>query len=64
MAGDSSAPYWSVIWDGDRAFLADDAGTALVDGDGGRLHIVRELTVTAGYFDREAILLDPATGAN
>jgi hypothetical protein len=41
--GDDRSPYWSIVWDGDRAYLADDAGTAFADGEGGEVAIVREL---------------------
>ncbi len=53
--GDSPSPYWSIIWDADKAYLADDVNTIFGDGEGGEVAIVRELRLdritldTAGH---------------
>lgn len=53
--GDSPSPYWSIIWDAGKAYLADDANTTFADGEGGEVAIVRELRLdrvtldTAGH---------------
>jgi hypothetical protein len=41
--GDDASPYWSLVWDAGRPFLADDAHSLLVDGAGGAVRIVRAL---------------------
>jgi hypothetical protein len=56
--GGDSLPYWSIIQDGDRAFLVDDCGSTFVDGEGGPLRVVRELSLRIGKFDGQARLID------
>lgn len=58
--GDDSSPYWSIVQDGERAFLADDCGTAFADGAGGPIRVVREFILPIGAFDAQANLIDPA----
>ena len=44
--GDSSAPYWSIVWVGGVAWLADDCGSVFADGEGGPVRLVRRLEIT------------------
>jgi hypothetical protein len=39
------SPYWVLLWDGAASFLAVDSNTALADGDGGEVRVVRPLAV-------------------
>lgn len=41
--GDDDSPYWSVVWEGDRAYLADDSNSSYADGEGGDVRIVRPI---------------------
>ena len=43
--GDSAAPYWSIVWDGGIAWLADDCGSEYADGEGGPVRLVRRLEI-------------------
>lgn len=54
--GDTTAPYWSVIWRDGEAYLGDDAETTLADGRGGPVRIVRRLALPlAGVPDAAAL---------
>ena len=44
--GDYS-PYWAIIWDAGRSFLADTCDTAFEDEAGGEVRIVREVSLPA-----------------
>ena len=43
--GDSPSPYWSLVFDGSVAYLADDLGSAFGEDDpkGGPVRIIRQL---------------------
>jgi hypothetical protein len=43
--GDEPSPYWAIIWDSGEAYLADDANTVFVDGEGGPVRVVRRLEI-------------------
>ncbi len=45
--GDDNSPYWSLIFDNSKVFLADDSHTIYADGSGGLVKIVRELQLPA-----------------
>ena len=55
--GDDPSPYWSLLWDGDRLFLADDCNTAFADGQGRLVRIVRERPVPALDLDAHGALI-------
>jgi hypothetical protein len=56
--GDDSSPYWSIVQEGERVFLADDCGSVFVDGEGGPIRMIRELPLRIGEFDEQARLID------
>ena len=41
--GDNNGPYWSLVFDANAAYLADDLDTTFADGRGGPVKIVRKL---------------------
>jgi hypothetical protein len=41
--GDSQSPYWDIIWEGGRSFLADDCDTLFADQTGGAVRVIRQL---------------------
>jgi hypothetical protein len=43
--GGRPSPFWSLVWDGGKPYLADDSFTAFADGEGGPVAIVRELSL-------------------
>ncbi len=49
--GDSDAPFWDIIWDEGRSFLADDCNTEFMDETGGLVKIVREITLPSFELD-------------
>jgi hypothetical protein len=49
--GDSDAPYWAIIWDAGRSFLADTCDTRFEDEGDGDVRIVREVYVPACKLD-------------
>jgi hypothetical protein len=48
--GDYS-PYWAIIWDAGRSFLADTCDTAFEDEAGGEVRSVREVSLPACKLD-------------
>jgi hypothetical protein len=44
-------PYSSLLWDRDRSFLADDSNSALFDGEGGAVRVVRSVEVPSVELD-------------
>lgn len=48
-------PGTSIVWDGGRAFLADNYGTDYGDGEGGAVRIVRPISVDAEQ-DRSVLM--------
>ena len=55
--GDDESPYWSIIWDGGRAFLADDSNSDFADSEGGPIQIVREIALPSWDLDAEGALV-------
>lgn len=41
--GDDDGPFWDIIWEGGRSYLADDCDSAFINGVGGPVKIVRQL---------------------
>ena len=58
--GDDESPYWSIIWDGGRAHLADDSNSDFADGEGGPVRTVREIALPNWDLDAEGTLVRPA----
>ena len=54
--GDSSAPFWSIIWDEGSAYLADDCNTVFADGEGGAVRVVREIQLPVSRLDSRGLL--------
>ena len=57
--GDDDSPYWSIIWDGGRAHLADDSNSDFADGEGGPVRTVREITLPNWDLDAAGRLVRP-----
>jgi hypothetical protein len=49
--GDDESPYWDIIWDKGKSYLADDCDTKFGDLTGGVIKIVREITLPAFVLD-------------
>jgi hypothetical protein len=49
--GDYPSPYWDIIWDQGRSFLADDCDTEFGDRSGGPVKIVREISLPTSVLD-------------
>lgn len=47
--GDDNSPYWSIIWDNGISYLANDSNSKLFDGEGGKVNILREISI---YIDQ------------
>jgi hypothetical protein len=45
--GDDDSPYWTIIWEKGKSFLADDCDTEFGDQSGGDVRIVREISLPA-----------------
>jgi hypothetical protein len=50
-------PYASLLWDDDRPFLADDSNSALFDGEGGAVRVVRGVDAPSVELDEAAALV-------
>lgn len=55
--GDDESPYWSILWEDARPYLADDAGTDFADGGGGPVRVVRELVLPEWSLDSSGRLV-------
>ena len=55
--GDDDSPYWDIIWDGGRSFLADDCDTEFGDQAGGSVKIVREISLPSFELDDSGRLI-------
>lgn len=55
-------PGTAIVWDGGRAFLADDYGTDYGDGEGGSVRIVQPISVDSEK-DRSALMEAVRSGA-
>ncbi|PIY12127.1 MAG: hypothetical protein COZ18_02765 [Flexibacter sp. CG_4_10_14_3_um_filter_32_15] len=44
-------PYYSLIIDGEKIYLADDSGTMWGDGEGNEVSIIREIELKKYNFD-------------
>lgn len=49
--GDDDSPFWNIIWDGGRSFLADDCNTEFRDQTGGPVRIVRGISLPSFELD-------------
>jgi hypothetical protein len=49
--GDDASPYWDIIWEKGRSFLADDCDTEFGDQTGGVVKIVREISLPSLELD-------------
>lgn len=49
--GDSPSPYWSIIWEAGKSYLANDSSTMFGDGEGGEVAIVREVQIPRVILD-------------
>ncbi|MEC7120428.1 MAG: hypothetical protein VXW65_11065 [Pseudomonadota bacterium] len=58
--GDSDAPFWSIVWRGGQAFLADNCNTAFADGADHPVKIVHALNLPAYQLDHAGRLTLPA----
>jgi len=54
--GDDEAPYWDIIWDKGKSFLADDCDTEFGDQTGGAVKIVREISLPSFVLDESGQL--------
>jgi hypothetical protein len=54
--GDDETPYWSIVWEQGRSFLADDSGTQFADGTGGPVRVARELQLPGFDLDEQGAL--------
>ena len=57
--GDDESPYWSVIWAGEVAHLADDCSTTFGDGEGGPVRVIREIRIPPADLDESGRLMRP-----
>lgn len=56
--GDSQAPYWDIVWDSGKSFLADDGCTLFGDQAGGAVKIIREVDLPKVTLDNQGCLDD------
>lgn len=49
--GDTPSPYWDIIWDNGKSFLADDCDTEFGDQSGGAVRIIREISLPSSVLD-------------
>lgn len=49
--GDDDSPYWAIIWEKGKSFLADDCDTEFCDQSGGDIRIVREISLPTYALD-------------
>ena len=54
--GDSQAPYWGIVWNAGKSFLADDSDTLFLDQEGGAVKIIRELDLPKVTLDHKGCL--------
>ncbi|MGB0678040.1 MAG: hypothetical protein ACPGUV_00080 [Polyangiales bacterium] len=53
--GDDASPYWSIVWHGGRAYLADDSDSAFADNTSRPLRRVRPLDITAVKLNEDGL---------
>jgi hypothetical protein len=50
--GDDTSPFWDIIWDKGKSFLADDCNTLFADQTSGAVKIVREISLLPFELDK------------
>jgi hypothetical protein len=55
--GDDDSPYWDIIWDQGRSYLADDCDTEFGDQTGKPVKIVREISLPSYILDDNGQLI-------
>jgi hypothetical protein len=56
--GPDEAPFWAIVWDGDRSFLADASESHFWDPAGGPVRILREIALPPFRLDEAGRLAD------
>lgn len=56
--GEDDLPYWDIIWDSGRSFLADDCDSEFGDQTGGAVKIVREISLPSFALDDSGRLIE------
>ena len=55
--GEDDSPYWDIIWDNGRSFLADDCDSEFADRRGGPVKVARELSLPSFELDDSGRLI-------
>ena len=55
--GDDESPYWDIVWDQGRSYLADDCDTEFGDQTGEPVKIVREISIPRFALDDSGRLI-------
>lgn len=61
--GENDAPFWDIIWDMGRSFLADNCDTEFADQTGRPVKVVREIALPFFELDGSGHLVDAGNAA-